>query len=76
MIGKLAIAVVLAAVLAGTLCGCFNLDAKAPDGPLVRVDSSSSGRIREFLKDAREDGIISKNQYEVLIRRVKDDDDD
>ena len=72
MIGKLAIAVVVAAVLAGTLCGCFNLDAKAPDGPLVTV-GSGSGQMREFLKEAREDGIISKNQYEVLIRRVKDD---
>jgi len=72
MIGKLAIAVVVAAVLAGTLCGCFNLDAKAPEGPYVTVDSSS-GQIREFLKEAREDGIISKNLYEVLIRRVKDD---
>ena len=72
MIGKLAIAVVLAAVLAGTLCGCFNLDAKAPEGPYVTVDSGG-GQIREFLKDAREDGIISKNQYEVLIERVKDD---
>ncbi len=72
MIGKLAIAVVLAAVLAGTLCWCFNLDAKAPEGPYVTVDSDS-GQIRKFLKDAREDGIISKNQYEVLIRRVEDD---
>jgi hypothetical protein len=74
MIGKLAIAVVLAAVLAGTLCGCFNLDAKAPDGPYVTMDSNGSGQIREFLKTAREDGIISKNQYEVLMKRVKDDD--
>ena len=72
MIGKLAIAVVLAAVLAGTLCGCFNLDAKAPEGPYVTVDSAS-GQIREFLKKAREDEIISKMQYEVLLRRVEDD---
>jgi len=72
MIGKWIILVVVAAVLAGTLCGCFNLDAKAPEGPYVTVDSSS-GQIREFLKEAREDGIISKNLYEVLIRRVKDD---
>ena len=70
MIGKLAIAVVVAAVLAGTLCGCFNLDAKAPE---VVTVGSNSGQIRAFLKDAREDGIISKTQYEVLIRRVDDD---
>ena len=74
MIGKWIILVVVAAVLAGTLCGCFNLDAKAPKGPYVTVESSS-GQIRRFLRDAREEGIISKNQYEVLIRRVKDDDD-
>ena len=73
MIGKLAIAVVVAAVLAGTLCGCFNLDAKAPEGPYVTVESSGDSSIRKFLKDAREDEIISKTLYEVLIRRVKDD---
>lgn len=72
MIGKLAIVIVAAAVLAGAFCGCFNVDAKAPKGPYVKLESGS-GQIREFLKEAREDGIITKNQYEVLIERTKED---
>lgn len=77
MIGKWTILVVAAVVLAATLCGCFNVDAKAPEGPYVTVDSEggASRQIREFLKKAREDGIISRNQYEVLIRRTEEDDD-
>ena len=77
MIGKLAIAVVVAAVLAGTLCGCWSgsINAKAPDVITVGSGGDASGQIREFLKEARDDEIISNTQYRVLIRRVKDDDD-
>ena len=77
MIGKWIIVIVAAAVLAGALCGCFNVDAKVPEGPYATVGSSedASGQIRKFLKKAREDGIISKTQYERLIDRVKEDDD-
>ena len=75
MIGKLAIAVVVAAVLAGTLCGCWSgsINAKAPE--VVTVGSGGDDAIREFLKKARDDEVISNTQYRVLIRRVRDDDD-
>ena len=75
MIGKWIIVIVAAAVLAGALCGCLNVDTKVPKGPYVKLESGedASGQIREFLKEAREDGIISKTQYERLIERVKED---
>ena len=74
MIGKLAIAVVVAAVLAGALCGCW-ADVKAPEGPYVTLDSGgdASGKIRVFLREARNDGVITKDQYRALVKRLEKD---
>ena len=61
-------------VLAGSLAGCVNV----PEGPYVQLDSgSTSSRTKadvkgfeDFLKKAREDGIINRNQYKELKKRL------
>ena len=61
--------------------GCVNVE--VPDGPLVDLDGEQKVEptkeniefTREFLDQAREDGVITKSQYEDLAKRLKDGDD-
>ena len=63
-------------VFAGALAGCVNVD--PPDGPYVQWGSGSTSSRTEadvkgfenFLKKAREDGLITKSQYEELKKRL------
>jgi len=69
------ILVVAAAVLAGVLSGCVNV--KTPDGPYVQWGEGSSAKTKadlkgfeKFLKKAQDDGLITKNQYKELKKRL------
>ena len=61
-------------ILAGSLAGCVNV----PEGPYVQWGpGSTSGKTKadvkgfqDFLKKALDDGLINKNQYKELKKRL------
>ena len=70
------LAVAATVALAGMIAGC--IDVKAPSGPYVNLGSGSSAKadpdlknMRAFLDEAREDGIITKNQCKELKKRLE-----
>jgi len=68
-----------AAILAVTFAvsGCVNV--KVPEGPYYVHNSDAGGDVRshtyhqmkEFLKDAREDGLITASQHKELGKRLE-----
>jgi len=67
------------AVLGITLTGCINV--KPPAGPYVQLNDGPASDadhqtldmkdVEKLLEDAREDGVITKSQYEQLRKRLK-----
>lgn len=61
-------------VLGGMMTGCLNV--KVPDGPYVNLsENAGSGAdknsdLKEFLKEAQDDGVITKSQYNQLCKRL------
>ncbi len=75
MIRKLALKMLFPAVLALAAAGCVNV--KVPEGPYVTVAEENapvSDKTHEqmdaFLRQARDDGIISDLQYKKLKERL------
>lgn len=69
--------IIAVVVLGGMIAGCVNV--KVPEGPYVSLaDDTGSGGGNKFdvkvfedvLKDAQEDGVITKGQYEELCKRL------
>ena len=70
------LAIAAAALAAALLGGCVNV--KVPDGPYVNLDSDKGGggggeleKVLDVLEQAREDGIITKNQFNELRKRLE-----
>ena len=69
----LLVAALSAAAVSG---GCVQVD--VPDGPYVSgatgggADRGRAGEIKEFLQEAREDGLVTDEQYRRLISRLED----
>ena len=69
--------IVAAVILVGVIAGCFNV--KVPEGPYVDLSEGGSSasqkppdveQFEEFLEDAMDDGVITKNQYKELRKRL------
>jgi len=66
--------IIAVVVLGGMITGCLNV--KVPEGPYVNLtDDPGSGAdrnsdLKEFLKEAQDDGVITKSQYNDLCKRL------
>lgn len=69
--------VVAVVVLGGMIAGCVNV--KVPEGPYVSLDDDGGSgddkkldpkAFEDFLKDARDDGVITKSQCKELCERL------